>query len=237
MEWNRETILHFISLIKQRPAFWDFQSPEYKNKRKRHEAIEEVGLLMGVTPKEVNTKWIILRNQYSREKRKITESKGDSQYTTKWYAYKEMDALMARNKRQISSFWMQESKSETEDSSCSSPPPPSPRLSGSANQHSHTDCVTQSSSIYNKAIKTLKAIREAKNDSISDELTNYGLYIAAHLRKLSPPLQSRAKYEINKILYALDLESLGEYSAATLNADSDDIIITKECKFDPLEKD
>ncbi|XP_075983507.1 uncharacterized protein LOC142981457 [Anticarsia gemmatalis] len=246
MEWSRDTILHFINLVKERRAFWDYQSPEYKIKRKRQEAIEEVALLMGIPPKEVNTKWVILRNQYSRERRKITECTSDTPYVTKWYAYSEMDALLSRNKRltnYLQNFWTQESRSDDEDSSNSPPSPPAASARGSRQAVTSTDngkdttsvaqnpqSTTCTISFYNEALKTLKAMRD-KNDT-SDELTNYGLYIAAHLKKLSPPLQSRAKYEINKILYALDLESLEQYTAAIPSTDT---ISEGECKFDPLQ--
>lgn len=141
MDWTKETISSFISFIRERPAIWDTQSPYHRMKNKRNDALQEVAMLMGISIKEVIAKWTILRNQYSREKRKMmglfqivvffigilwmtcyycyvhsyrlstylilwpfvyslyivlgTGSGTDSGYTTKWYAYKDMEDLMS----------------------------------------------------------------------------------------------------------------------------------------------
>lgn len=68
------------------------------------------------------------------------------------------------------------------------------------------------SPVYKEAVEKLRVMTERNSSqNPADELTSFGSYIAAHLGKYSLHLQCKAKFEINKILYKLDMESLGLY--------------------------
>lgn len=87
-------------------------------------------------------------------------------------------------------------------------------------------------SVYKEAVQTLRAMRQRNKDSslnYADDVSSYGSYITAHLRKFPPHLQCKAKYEINKILYKLDLENLEQYSTPAASVSSVD-----ENTSDPL---
>ncbi|XP_063837812.1 uncharacterized protein LOC135086918 [Ostrinia nubilalis] len=169
MDWNKETILNFIKFIRERPAIWNTQSPDHKIKNKRHDAMVEVAMLMGISIKEVNTKWTILRNQFSREKRKMTGSRADSVYKTKWYAYKEMEHLMACNTPIINI--------NNSERTTTPPPPLTPPPKPPLPKKKKTETDGQSS-FYKEAVETLRVIRERKNTSRNpaDDLTSFGLY-------------------------------------------------------------
>ncbi|XP_053610968.1 uncharacterized protein LOC128675528 isoform X2 [Plodia interpunctella] len=220
MDWTKETISSFISFIRERPAIWDTQSPYHRMKNKRNDALQEVAMLMGISIKEVIAKWTILRNQYSREKRKMmgTGSGTDSGYTTKWYAYKDMEDLMSS-----STPIVYIKNSEEIDSSINRTPPQCtpttpPQLKKKRERDDDQNIICK------EVVETLRVMRERKNSphNPTDDLTCFGLYIAAHLGKYSPHLQCKAKYEINNILYKLDMESLGPYSPPVTSVSSVD---------------
>ncbi|XP_028177347.1 uncharacterized protein LOC114365084 isoform X2 [Ostrinia furnacalis] len=211
MDWNKETILSFIGFIRERPAIWNTQSRDHKIKNKRHDALAEVAMLMGISIKEVNVKWTILRNQFSREKRKMMGSSADSVYKTKWYAYKEMEDLMSCNTPIV---YINNSERTT------TPPPPQrtptpPRLLTQAlpskpplpkKKKRETD---GQSSFYKEAVETLRVIRERKNISQNpaDDLTSFGLYIAARLRQYSPHLQCKASIDDSDSPFSPDFKT------------------------------
>lgn len=101
MEWKKENTLMFIDLIRQRPVIWDVTSVDHKDKLKKLDALLEISKIIGLTKEEINSKWISLKGQYIREKKKVTGLKKDSGaadiYCSKWFAYQEMSSLLSCN--------------------------------------------------------------------------------------------------------------------------------------------
>lgn len=69
---------------------------------------------------------------------------------------------------------------------------------------------------------TLKAIKERKSKTpeLEDEITTYGLYIAAQMRKFQPILQSKLKLDIQSLLYKYEIENM-EYITRSESSMSD----------------
>lgn len=101
MEWNKDNTLFLLQLIRDRPILWDVTLEEHKDKHKKQDALSEIGRIFNITKEEINSKWISLKGQYNREKKKVTGLKtgsgADEIYVSKWFAYQEMANLMSCN--------------------------------------------------------------------------------------------------------------------------------------------
>ncbi|XP_013191378.1 uncharacterized protein LOC106135574 [Amyelois transitella] len=225
MEWNRERTSLFIQLIKERPVIWDVMLEDYKDKYKRKDAMLEVAKIFGITGKEVHLKWISLKGQFSREKKKVTELKRGSGpedfYVSKWFAYQEMASMLSCN------------ISEEPIANRDKPPAnlrvrptlsPLSRSSQLPLRDKGSDAIQRNRSIglYREALLTLKAIRESKTKTqeTEDEITTYAHYIAAQMRKFQPVLQSKLKYDIQGLLCKYEIENIA-YSNGSASSKDD----------------
>lgn len=80
----------------------------------------------------------------------------------------------------------------------------------------------RNSVLYGEALLTLKAIKERKNKTpdLEDEITTYGLYVAAQIRKIHPVLQSKLKLDIQSLLCKYEIENI-EYTSRSASSMSD----------------
>lgn len=93
VEMDRETITSFIERYKSHSCLWDVSSPDYMNKNKRINALQDMVPILGesATIDSVRKKIYILRNGYYREYKKVNASlstgiSADNVYTpTLWY--------------------------------------------------------------------------------------------------------------------------------------------------------
>lgn len=92
MDWTNEKIIKFIQDIETYPLLWDTSHNDYKNRNKKHDAIQELAERFNCDSTEVMRKWKIILAQYRREKKKISESKASGAgisdlYKPKWFGF------------------------------------------------------------------------------------------------------------------------------------------------------
>lgn len=76
MEWNEENTIQFIELYEQIPLLWHAKHPQYYNKIKRNDALEQIAKEIGCTADECRKKMNSLLSAMRREKAKIKKSFG-----------------------------------------------------------------------------------------------------------------------------------------------------------------
>ncbi|KAM3960522.1 uncharacterized protein ACR2FA_005431 [Aphomia sociella] len=276
MKWDQDNTLFFIKLIRERPVLWDATCSDHKDKIKKLDALIEISKIIGITKEEVNLKWISLKGQYNREKKKVTDLKTGSGrghiYYSKWFAYKEMSSLISFNNPQDPKTNFEHNSIPTQTVSAPPPitptpppttptpppttptpppitptppptipippptmpippptmpipPPTTPTPSSSslppaefsrAKNESGSHKRNRYSSLYSEAMLTLKALKDKKTKTpeLNDEITAYGLYIAAQMRKFQPTVQSRLKLDIQTLLCKYEMENLEQRDLA-----------------------
>lgn len=76
MEWNEEKTIQFIELYEQKQLLWYAKHPQYYNKIKRNDALEEIAKEIGFTVDDCKKKILGLLSAMRREKSKIKKSLG-----------------------------------------------------------------------------------------------------------------------------------------------------------------
>lgn len=101
MEWTNDAVLKLISLYEQRPVLWNQLLAEYRDKNKRHDALQEIAVHFGVEKIEIEKKLRYILSHFSRELKKEKEKRsGDGAadvYKSKWFAMKALLFLKDRN--------------------------------------------------------------------------------------------------------------------------------------------
>ena len=83
MDWNKEVIVDFIALYRDRPCLWKEKDPGYGTINSRREAYKDLINLLkrknfkNITIKEVKAKIQNLRNAFRKEARKVDSSDGN----------------------------------------------------------------------------------------------------------------------------------------------------------------
>ncbi|XP_078618397.1 uncharacterized protein LOC144885996 [Branchiostoma floridae x Branchiostoma japonicum] len=67
------------SFIESHPAFYDMSTPEYKNKQKKDAWLKDVAPEIGLTPKQILTRFQTMRTDYFKLKRKLAGKSGQGQ--------------------------------------------------------------------------------------------------------------------------------------------------------------
>jgi len=74
MEWNEENTIQFIELYEQKPLLWHAKHPQYYNKIKRNDALEQISKEIGFTADECRKKMNSLLSATRREKEKLKKA-------------------------------------------------------------------------------------------------------------------------------------------------------------------
>ncbi|XP_073962815.1 uncharacterized protein [Choristoneura fumiferana] len=243
MEWNKEKTLFFIQLIKERPVIWDVSSSDHKIKNKKQDAIKEIASVFGITAKEVLAKWTSLRGQYNREKKVTglkTGSGAEDVYISKWFAYEEISNMICFNIPQNSVSNLQDDMIPSPQSTSSSllatptpppatptPPPatplplPAPTALPPPSKFPNKK-RNRNTALYSEAMSTLKAIKERQPSSTDlDDVTSFGVYVAAQLKKFRPIEQSKLKLDIQTLFYNCEVANLNHRSTTSTSDYSD----------------
>lgn len=101
MEWTNDAVLKLISLYEQRPVLWNQLLAEYRDKNKRHDALQEIAVHFGVEKIEIEKKLRYILSHFSRELKKEKEKRSGNWaadvYKSKWFAMKALLFLKDRN--------------------------------------------------------------------------------------------------------------------------------------------
>lgn len=95
MEWNRDKTIQFITSYKSFALLWDCKHEFYKDRLKRHEALEVLAKQFGTQTTEIERKIKNLQSHFLRERKRILASKKEA--TTTWFAYKPLTFLLTRD--------------------------------------------------------------------------------------------------------------------------------------------
>ncbi|XP_066271169.1 uncharacterized protein [Branchiostoma lanceolatum] len=67
------------SFVESHPAFYDLTTPDYKNKAKKEGWLKDVASSIGLTPKQIMTRFQTMRTEYFKLKRKVAGKSGQGQ--------------------------------------------------------------------------------------------------------------------------------------------------------------
>jgi hypothetical protein len=103
MEWTNDKVISLIELYRNQPVLWDCRLKEYKDRKKRHDALMQIAVSFGVGEEEVERKLKNLICHFSRETKKERDSTkrgagSDAVYKSKWFCYDSMLFLKDRNR-------------------------------------------------------------------------------------------------------------------------------------------
>ncbi|XP_039277759.1 uncharacterized protein LOC120349991 [Nilaparvata lugens] len=95
-------IISFINEIEMRPVMWDVCHVDYKNRNKKHDAMNKISEIFKCDTTEVLRKWKIILAQFRREKQKIKASKrmgsaASEVYILKWFGSQHLEFLNDRD--------------------------------------------------------------------------------------------------------------------------------------------
>lgn len=93
-----EDIINFINIYRLYPCLWNPKDDNYRSRIVRKEATNEIALLIGATPLEVEKKiaMVLAQNRRARRKAVVLRKKGMSESqieTLVWYGYKHFSYL------------------------------------------------------------------------------------------------------------------------------------------------
>lgn len=94
--WSQQRTLFFIQDLHRNPCLWNLKSEDYKNRIKKNEALEALGVKYKVNAVIANNKIRALKNQFYREYRKIkvAEKQGLVPRRITWFGYKHLLFLL-----------------------------------------------------------------------------------------------------------------------------------------------
>lgn len=106
MKWSLDKTLELVELFRLNPISWNCKLSDYKNRDKRHDALNEIANSINVEKYEVGRKIKNLSSYFARESKTVrgeqfvnTKSgSGASVYEGKWFAFKSMEFILDRNK-------------------------------------------------------------------------------------------------------------------------------------------
>ena len=94
--WPTEKVLLLIEDFHSAACLWEVTNPDYKNRTKKRNAIEELAKKYEVSVGDVEKKINNLKTAFQREHKKINQSKksGTSPIKTSWFAYEHLLFLL-----------------------------------------------------------------------------------------------------------------------------------------------
>ncbi|RZB40662.1 uncharacterized protein BDFB_005388 [Asbolus verrucosus] len=223
-EWTCNEVMQLIKEYGQRPALWNPECDNYKNKYKKHQDWMELAAIFKCNKLEVERKMKILNSQYRRERLKAMKlRKAGLPHRITWYGYKSFSFLNKNFKMKRNVNTIKEEPSE-EEHNYENLTAVSSDLTyvNSKNSESHTQSDLLATYINNnEAYGTIEENKESENTSQVNNAANethsgyerdewivFGELIAHGLRKL-PDERTKCivKYKINTILYEAELSS------------------------------
>jgi hypothetical protein len=97
-EWNSIKITCLIEFFRNRPFLYNVHLPAYRNKQRKHAAIEELSDQLDISVDDINKKWKILRDHFASELKKSRLMKSgmgtDEVYVSKWRYYGIMSSFL-----------------------------------------------------------------------------------------------------------------------------------------------
>lgn len=100
MEWTKSDTLKFIELWQECPCLWNNKINEFKDRQKRHDALEYIAEQTNTNVGAVEKKILSLKTQYNRELKKLkTAGKTgiDDVPSSSWYAFQHLHFLKNTN--------------------------------------------------------------------------------------------------------------------------------------------
>ncbi|EFA01674.1 uncharacterized protein LOC103312726 [Tribolium castaneum] len=201
-EWTCPEVLRLIREFGKRPALWDPDCDDYKNRSRKHAKWLELANIFNCSRLEVERKMKILNSQYRRERFKAIQMKKAGKFhVTTWYGYKEfsfMNKLLERY------------KNKSEQSNESNAMPNIKREIGEEvleDEESENGEVTESPCFVDVS-EVEKNKCETQN--FKDEWSLFGELVAHVFRKL-PDDRTRCivRHKINTVLYEAELATYG----------------------------
>ncbi|XP_044254373.1 uncharacterized protein LOC123004912 [Tribolium madens] len=190
-EWSSIEVLHLIKEFGNRPALWDPDCEDYKNKSRKHAKWLELAAIFNCSRLEVERKMKILNSQYRRERLKaIRMRRAGKTHKSTWYGYKEfsfMNKLLVRYKNKTADIIKQENEEEMlKDEECE-----------------NTE-VAESPHF----LDVSEMEKKGETQNYPDEWSLFGELVAYAFRKL-PDDRTRCivRHKINTVLYEAELAS------------------------------
>uniref|UniRef100_A0A2A4J324 MADF domain-containing protein n=1 Tax=Heliothis virescens TaxID=7102 RepID=A0A2A4J324_HELVI len=227
-KFGSNELIKFIEIYRNHDCLWDPKNPNYKDRNARNNALEEFVREFGIDgfgPRDICKKIKNLRTQYHAEKKKIKNSMdtddGDTEvYKSRLIWFDKMDSFLGKsfeNRKTISNIscvsegsvheYENNEAEEFEDNDIKPvnnytaipervPTPPVTRRT-KTKRPSYVDLA---------APKLTHIEKRAKEER--DEFYNFGVYVAASLRKLSAKNGIHAQDGIQRILSKYKLRDL-----------------------------
>lgn len=99
--WTTEETCNLIEGYRNSRCLWDPKHSDYKNRIKKHDALEELSKMLNVSVAEVDRKLNNINSQYRRERRnykKFKKSGAGQYFHPKWFGYNLMYFLQDKNR-------------------------------------------------------------------------------------------------------------------------------------------
>nr|CAH7743756.1 unnamed protein product [Callosobruchus chinensis] len=213
MDWNNDKTIEFIDSYRNFTCLWRYEDRSYKNRIIRNNAVQELGTKYSITPKQVLNKIKSLRSYFHKEHAKRNLRHIQKQLVRIYFHV--IRSLRSGIETEVSDYGIQENNSDTEKNS-------EIGLLGvetttaSTNQQIIDVAAASSKSKRNKNSSQVDEdynfLSEAKKKlRTQDRFSYFGEVVACKLRSLNDPrLQAVAEFEINKILFEVEMQSLNK---------------------------
>ncbi|KAK9745091.1 Alcohol dehydrogenase transcription factor Myb/SANT-like [Popillia japonica] len=220
--WTKEETAELITVYEENSILWDTKNVEYRNREKKNKIFLEIAKKFNCSADEIQRKLHNLRNQVSRELKKIRKKKSgdgtDDNYISNWPYFKALQFLVpvltlnktqslmvtvtSLNSSQSTEAIMNEVGTELEGQTpneAAMSPNETNRKRRKTTQRSKKDF--EEDEIYKKALETLRKEPDVDDQKEPDVDDQFGQYVAMELKGLrSAYNKQKLKSEIRKIV-------------------------------------